>query len=564
MRRLIFAAIILLAAILRLYQLNSLPALNADEAAIGYNAYSLLQTGRDEHGNPWPIHFQSFNDYKPGLYFYIVMPFVALFGLTELAVRLPGALLGIATVWMVYLLAMELFENRGRKTEDRLLKTEKGRQNLALLSALLLAISPWHLHFSRGGWEVNAATFFITLGVWGFLRGLRNNKWWYLSVVAFVASLYTYHAARIVVPLLGLGLILWSIRYIDIPIYRKRHAILSGLFSSENKLALLGILILVPLVADLLGPAGISRAAGVGLFADQGPVSRVNEQRGEHRSISSPEGLILHNKAVNYSLSFFENYFEHFWGEFLFISGDEIQRNKVPETGQLYLFQILLLGLGLVAIARSSKGWGPVLIWLLVAPVGAALTFQSPHALRGQNMVIPLTVISAYGALVIWQRVKGIRIFGYWTIGLLVIFAVWDFTKYLHQYYLHMPKEFPFSSQYGVKELVSYVEENQDKFSRIVVTDRYDQPYILFLFYMKYPPEKFQQEHTLTPRDTFGFSTVREFGKYKFVSINWEEMRDFRSTLLVGAPEEISDVDANIVKRINFPSGETAFEIVPL
>ena len=102
-------AIILLAALLRFYKLSALPALNADEAAIGYNAYSLIQTGKDEHGNSWPIHFQSFNDFKPGLYFYLVIPFVAILGLSEIAVRFPSALLGVATVLLVWLLVRELF-----------------------------------------------------------------------------------------------------------------------------------------------------------------------------------------------------------------------------------------------------------------------------------------------------------------------------------------------------------------------------------------------------------------------------------------------------------------------
>src|SRR3989304_8512132 len=82
-------AVFLLACFLRFYHLGSYPALNADEAAIGYNAYSLIQTGRDEHGNFWPIHFQSFNDYKPGFYFYLVVPFVKMLGLNEWAVRVP-------------------------------------------------------------------------------------------------------------------------------------------------------------------------------------------------------------------------------------------------------------------------------------------------------------------------------------------------------------------------------------------------------------------------------------------------------------------------------------------
>src|SRR3990172_4334697 len=109
--RLLLFLILLLALVLRFWRLDSYPALNADEAAIGYNAYSLIQTGLDEHGNAWPIHFQSFNDYKPGLYFYLVLPFVFLMGLSEWAVRIPGAFLGVATVYLIYLLVKELFKN---------------------------------------------------------------------------------------------------------------------------------------------------------------------------------------------------------------------------------------------------------------------------------------------------------------------------------------------------------------------------------------------------------------------------------------------------------------------
>src|SRR3989344_8822196 len=111
-KKYLFWLILSLGVVLRLYQLTTLPALNADEAAIGYNAYSLLQTGRDEHGNSWPTHFQSFNDYKPGLYFYLVLPFVKFFGLNEWAVRIPGAILGVLTVFIVYLLTNKLFSDQ--------------------------------------------------------------------------------------------------------------------------------------------------------------------------------------------------------------------------------------------------------------------------------------------------------------------------------------------------------------------------------------------------------------------------------------------------------------------
>src|SRR5258708_2559089 len=108
----ILIGIIILAFVLRFYKLNSYPALNADEASIGYDAYSLIQTGHDQHGNAWPIDFQSFNDYKPGLYVYIVLPFVKILGLNEWSVRIPNAAIGVLIVPVVYLLVLELFKKK--------------------------------------------------------------------------------------------------------------------------------------------------------------------------------------------------------------------------------------------------------------------------------------------------------------------------------------------------------------------------------------------------------------------------------------------------------------------
>ena len=536
MKKILILLIVLISFSLRFYRLSDYPALNADEAAIGYNAYSLIETGKDEHGNPWPIHFQSFNDFKPGLYFYLVIPFVKFLGLNEWAVRIPGALLGVATVFLLYLLVRQMFKD----------------ERLALVSSFFLAISPWHIHFSRGGWEVNTATFFIVLGLWLFIKALEKPKFFFLSAVSFALSLYTYHVARVMVPLLVAGLTLIYFKRIKTSI---KHLLVAGAIA---------LVLLFPLVRDVTKGEVSSRAAGVGLFADTGPLARIEEQRGEHKSYQGFIARIIHNKPVNYGLAFAKNWLAHFEGEFLFVSGDVIQRNKVPETGQMYILDFLFLVFGFVFIAKRPKGWKPTLFWLLVAPAGAALTFQSPHALRAQNMVIPLVVISAYGLISLSQALHSI----FDKKVLKIIFATFlvfigiGYARYLHMYWVHMAKEYPFSSQYGVKELVSYVEENKDKFKKVWVTDRYDQPYILFLFYTKYSPQKFQKEHVLSPRDKYGFSTVKDFEKYHFEAIDFDRIRpDNPNTLIVGTDEEIHN-EANIVKRVYGTNGYLYFEAV--
>src|SRR3989304_1484349 len=95
--------VLVLATFLRLWRLDiNPPGLTPDEAALGYNAYSILKTGRDEYGDLLPIIFKSFGDYKPGFYVYLTVPFVAVFGLNEWSVRLPSALSGVLAIFLIH------------------------------------------------------------------------------------------------------------------------------------------------------------------------------------------------------------------------------------------------------------------------------------------------------------------------------------------------------------------------------------------------------------------------------------------------------------------------------
>src|SRR3989337_3427432 len=155
-------AIIALATILRFYQLGeNPPSLDWDETAHGYNSYSILKPGRDEYGYRLPLSFRSFDDYKPPIYTYLVVPSIAAFGLNDFAVRFPSAALGVLTVIFTYFMVFELFKNR----------------TIAFLSSLFLAISPWHLQFSRVAFETNSAIFWSVLGTFAFLKGIKTIKY---------------------------------------------------------------------------------------------------------------------------------------------------------------------------------------------------------------------------------------------------------------------------------------------------------------------------------------------------------------------------------------------------
>src|SRR5690606_39044514 len=133
-----------------------------DEASFGYDAYSLLKTGKDQWGHPVPIVLESFGDFKPPLYAYLTIPFVAVFRMSEFSVRLPNAIAGTLAIYATYLMVSELAKH------TKLSKRKS--ETFALLSALLLSISPWHVMLSRGAFEANLTTILMPLGVYFFTR----------------------------------------------------------------------------------------------------------------------------------------------------------------------------------------------------------------------------------------------------------------------------------------------------------------------------------------------------------------------------------------------------------
>lgn len=530
----ILAGIFLLGFILRVILLDiSPPGFNADEAALGYNAYSILKTGKDEWGTSFPFVFRSFSDYKPGLYVYLALPFVAVLGLTEFAVRLPSILLGAFSIVLIYLLAKELFR----------------KEVAAKASAFLLSISPWHIHFTRGAWEANVATFFILLAVYAFVKALKNHWFLWISSASFIAAMYTYQSPRVVVPVLVLLLIFFYSRKL--------------LIKKNILVAVLAVILLLPLAFLLISTVGLARFQGISIFSDMGPLNRVNEERGQHQDYSSFGSRFFHNKLEVYAGNFAGHYLDHFNPNFLFVYGDSLKRNKIPDIGQMHIFEIVTFFGGLYFLIRNKYPHAKVVfLWLMVAPLAAALTYQTPHALRAHNMVIPLALISGLGLGILREYLFCLaRPLKYFTLGTLVLVVGISFVGFLDRYYIHLPKQYALEWEYGFSQVIPIVVANQDKYQKIIITDRYDQPYILFLFYSKYDPATYQHQTKQIGDNKFGFTTISSFDKYEFRPIGKEEISQSKDTLFVGTVQEI-DESVDLLKVINFPNGTPAFKIV--
>lgn len=524
--------ILLVAFLTRFINLWSTPALNPDEAALGYNAYSLIQTGKDEHGISWPIHFKSFGDFKPGGYVYLALPFIKILGLNTLAVRLPNLILSLLTIFFLYKLVLLLSKSN----------------TLALISAFVLTISPWHIHFSRGAWESSAALSFIVIGTYFFFKSIQEKFLlnFNLFVLFYVLSLYIYHSARLIAPLLALTLVI---------LYFK------NLIKNFPKILIpiiFGILLALPVAISFLNNGGAQRFGGVGLTADQGPIWRANELINQHNNVKLIN-RIIHNKRVLYLISWGQKYTSHFDLNFLTINGDEVPRSKVPDMGQIHLIELPFLILGLIFLLKSTifnrRSKIFIIAFLLIAPIASSLTFQAPSALRALAMTVPLSILIASGIYYFFTLIKNKKLLKI-ILTIFIIIYGYFIAYYLDAYFIHYPKRYPFAWQYGFNQLVPYLEQQKNNYNQVYVTNKYDQPYILFLFYSKYSPQKIQSEIKLTPPDNFGFSTVLTYDKYHFQKINWNDIPP--NSLVITSDES---VPIEPIKVINFPNGQPGFKI---
>lgn len=501
--RVSFLLVLLVACVLRLYNLgNNPPSLYWDEVSLGYNAYSILKTGHDEHGNFFPIAtFPAFGDYKPPLYIYATVPWIALFGLTEFAVRFTSSLSGIIAIYLIYQLGT-------------LVKSRK----LGLTAASLLALSPWHLQMSRGAFESNLATTLILAGVIGWIKAMQGKPWWVLlTAVSFALSMYTFNAQRLMIPLFIIVLAL---------IYWRKIARQVLPFAS---FALIFVLMVLPMVPHVLSKEGQLRYREVNVFSDVDLITK-NAFRAEldHAWIWPN---LLHNRRLEYAYQFLDHYLDQFNFDFLFIAGDVNPRLSAQVVGGMYAIELVFVAIGMYMLFRKRvyMRW-LILAWLLIAPIPAGTARETPHALRALAMLPPLVLISAIGLLSVGSMMRQHRLAIFGILGVLGFSALF----YLHYYHAHYPIEYAGEWQYGYKQAVALAQQYPDK--KIVMTTHYGRPYIYYLFYTQYDPSRYVQYHYQKYKDQYGVYWVTGFDRYQFLKSNFSKETQDSDTLTIMEP----------------------------
>lgn len=524
--------ILVIAIVLRFWQLGNVPiSPDWDEASLAYNAYSILNTGRDEYGSLLPTTLKSFGDYKPALYAYLAVPSVLLFDVSTFAIRFPSAVLGVIAILLTYLLARELFKN----------------EKIALLCAFVLAISPWHIQFSRTAFEANLGVFLNILTAFLFIKGLKKPYLLLFSAVTSGLSIYTYQSEKIFAPLFMLSLImifrkeLWGIgkKYI-VPFF------------------IIGFLVVAPLLISIvMNPESLNRARSTSFIAENKFFSHTPERVSIDKQNNDYLGAIIDNRRVVYLRQSIGAYLSHFNPNWLFIVGD-LPRHHAPNMGLLYHFELpfLLMGLYYLIFGKFSRKTKIFIFsWFFIAPIPAAVTNDVPHAVRTLNFLPTYQIFVGLGiySFYLWLRsfVKMAPVRNV-IIGFGILIALFNFMFFLNQYFSQQNYYYSKDWQYGYKEAVEFVSLQKD-YGKIVVSNEVplDQSYIFFLFYLKYPPQEFQNKNTTVGN--------HDFDKYEFREIDWKSDQNLKNTLFVGRAEDIEG--GEILKKIDYLNGETAILI---
>ena len=349
-RLLAFWAILALGLGVRLWRFGTVPeGINQDEAFAGYEAFCLLRDGTDTAGCRFPVYLTAWGSGMNALETYLMLPFVAVFGLETWVIRLPQLLVGLFSLPVSYLTARRL---RGERQ--------------ALVTMLLLALCPWHVLLSRWGLESNLAPGFLLFGLYFFLRGTEDSRFFPLAGLFYGLSLYAYATVWPFVPLM-LGLML---------LYALRRG---GLRADRHLLG--GGLILALLALPLL----LFLAVNFGLI-------------GEIRTpfFSVPKLLVM--RSGEFSLRHvpenLKNLFTILWTQ-----SDGLPWNTAGAFGLLYPLSLPFALLGLIAAcARALRGRDPM-VFILIQLLAALLLGAAVHVNvnRVNILFLPLVFLTAEG-----------------------------------------------------------------------------------------------------------------------------------------------------------------------
>ncbi|MDD5415945.1 MAG: glycosyltransferase family 39 protein [Candidatus Daviesbacteria bacterium] len=502
--------IIAMTALVRLTTLDQVPAgLYVDEASIGYNAFSIVETGKDEYGKPFPLFFRSFATFQAPLYTYLTTIPILIFGLNIFSVRLVSALSGILLILITYFFVKKL--------------QTKNSTKLAFLSIVVLGFSPWAIFQSRVAVEANLALTLLILSLYIFLLSLKKIIYFVPACITLAISSYAYHGQRILVFVFLAFILLWFNKYLR---DHKRFVALGvGFF----------LLILIPQLLLSTTSGSLQR------FSTQGYMQQeVFEKFG-----AGFKQIPLAGRYLYITRKFVAQYISSYSPRSLFFEPENQLFRSMSNLSTFYIWMIIPFFLGIKQIWENKND--PVirliLACIVLGPLPATLTGDPFYTLRMLPMLWGLSILIAFGLFYIFKKMH----LKFFKLGLGLLLIALSCFMFYTSYFILFKKER--SSAFGQPYLKFAQQTEQMKDKKFLLdSEMYDAPYILMAFYKKLDPFKMQlQTDPVLLKDYY---TNTGFNKYRVVEnvavkpLNWS-LDPCIDQIIVGDAGTLSESQAN-------------------
>lgn len=498
------------------------PSLNWDEVSHGFNAYSILKTGKDEWGNIMPTIFRCFGDYKLPLYIYLSVPSILVLGLNSLSVRLVSIVAGSLIPLFVFLI---------------LKKVSSQKSIIPLIGAIIFALTPGTIFLSRIALEANLFLLLFCISIYFLIQ-----KKYPLSTLFYGLGLFSYNSSRVLLPFYLILLVFLVIK--------DKYKILKNWYRY-----LPFIILTIIAIIQTLDQSGQARYQWVSIL-DEGSINRINELR-------STYSRFLVNKGTFFIFTSSKNYLSHFNPAYLFFNGGSHYQFSLPNffiISSLFL-PFFILGLYQLLKNINQKNNQILLFWLLVSPVPSSITRDAPHVLRSIVFLPIVVIIITIGLNTIYKKIPKLTTLFVVYVLLLGQFLFWP-------KYKSYSASYSSSWQYGHRQVVSFIKKNYSNYDQIIFTKKYGEPHEFLLFYWPWNPAYYQADTTKNWDYHASWYWVNGFDKFQFVN-DWE-IKEFsqnintnNKTLLITSPNNYNQGN-KLIETINFKDLTPAFHILEL
>ncbi|WP_042159204.1 glycosyltransferase family 39 protein [Paenibacillus gorillae] len=454
--------------VIRLAAISSLPGgLNQDEASIGYDAYAILHYGVDRNGSFLPVHLIAWGSGQNALYAYLSMPFIYLFGLNTISIRIVSAIAGVVTLFLFYAIARRFIPDNRR---------------VMLFAAFLIVICPWHIMMSRWALESNLMPALVLLAVYFACKATERPRWLLAFSITMALSLYAYGTAYFFAPLFVLSTY--------IVFYIKRLVSWRRILMNGAAFTVLALPILLFVIINRYSMNAITALVTIPKLT----VPRVEQQ-------SSIFGSDMMSTGFSHMKRFFE---------IIISQNDGLIWNALPKYGYMYPIALPLIILGLATtISALQRKAEPIkliiLLWLAIA-VSMAFIISDANINRINVIFYPLILLAVAGVSWLAEKEK-------WATR----FAVVLFTAYFILFSNHYVRDFQekispiFFESFG--EAIRYASDATD--GTVYITNRVNMPYIYVLLNERIDPREFK-ESVVYANPGGAFQQVQSFGRYRF------------------------------------------------